>query len=87
VEDKCETYQHNPYQCAVAAVILSSPGSFKLIDMPTGSGKTWIQALIAKHFLMKSKPVTIVEPNDYLTNQTLSLLNTLDLDITVQSID
>lgn len=42
VEVKCDSYQHNPYQCALAAIILSAPGSFKLIDIPTGSGKTWI---------------------------------------------
>jgi len=49
--------------------------------MPTGSGKTWIQALIAKYFLKKEKSVTIVEPNNTLTNQTLSLLNNLDLEL------
>jgi len=53
VELKCETYQHSLYQCAVAGIILSSPGMFKLIDMPTGSGKTWVQALIAKYYLNK----------------------------------
>jgi superfamily II DNA or RNA helicase len=36
--------------------------------MPTGSGKTWVQALIAKYFMLKEKPVTIIEPNDNLTS-------------------
>jgi superfamily II DNA or RNA helicase len=38
----------------------------KVIDMPTGSGKTWVQALIAKHYLQLGKKVTIVEPNENL---------------------
>ena len=53
VESMCEGYQHSLYQCAVAGIILSLPGLFKLIDMPTGSGKTWVQALIAKYYLSK----------------------------------
>lgn len=51
--------------------------------MPTGSGKTWVQALIAKYYLNKQKPVTLIEPNENLTSQTLNLLNNLDLEFEV----
>ena len=37
--------------------------------------------------MSKKKKVTIVEPNDNLTTQTLGLLNSLDYDLQVQSIE
>lgn len=31
--------------------------------MPTGSGKTWVQAILSKYYISKGKKVTIIEPN------------------------
>lgn len=53
---------------------------------PTGSGKTWIQGLIAKYYCCQGKGVTIVEPNEILRLQTLEKLSVVDPDIKVATI-
>jgi hypothetical protein len=35
-------YIHSEYQACVAAVVTSKDSNATLVDMPTGSGKTWI---------------------------------------------
>jgi superfamily II DNA or RNA helicase len=63
LEKECRYYQHCIYQCAVAGISDSQKEQARVIEMPTGSGKTWVQALIAKYYLAKGKKVTIIEPN------------------------
>lgn len=67
----CPQYIHNLYQATLAAIIISHRNSLKVIHVPTGSGKTWIQGLIAKSYLELGKSVVIVEPNELLRTQTL----------------
>jgi superfamily II DNA or RNA helicase len=45
-----EDYRHCEYQAAMAAIIASRPGKVTVAVAPTGSGKTWVQGLVAKHF-------------------------------------
>jgi ERCC4-related helicase len=59
-----EGYRHSEYQSMIAACSLSSDKAFKIISVPTGSGKTWIQGLISKYYCLKDQPVTIIEPNE-----------------------
>ena len=54
--------------------------------MPTGSGKTWVYALIAKNYLNQGKNVTIIEPNEILAAQTTELIGGLDHNLTITSI-
>jgi hypothetical protein len=42
--------------------------------MPTGSGKTWIQGLLCKHFCDQGQKVAVIEPNQALMLQTSELL-------------
>lgn len=50
----------------IAACALSMDKEFKIIVVPTGSGKTWIQGMIAMYYCQQGKGVTIIEPNHYL---------------------
>lgn len=34
--------------------------------MPTASGKTWIQGLIASYYIDSGEKVTLIEPNNLL---------------------
>ena len=45
-----EDYRHCEYHAAMAAIIASRPGKVTVAVAPTGSGKTWVQGLVAKHF-------------------------------------
>ena len=54
--------------------------------MPTASGKTWVQALIAMHYLNKGMKVSIIEPNENLRTQTMDLLENLGFDFDVRTI-
>ena len=46
--------------------------------MPTGSGKTWVYSLIAKHYSEEGKGTTIIVPNETLREQTIGLIGTTD---------
>ena len=50
VSDVVDTYRHCEYQSMIAASIVSQKSNFIVATVPTGSGKTWIQALVAKYF-------------------------------------
>lgn len=80
-------YRHCHLQAAIAGIILSHDKPFTIVVSPTGSGKTWIQGLVAKYFCNQGKKVVIVEPNDALRAQTADKLVALDYAITVTSID
>jgi reverse gyrase len=49
-----------------------------IVTMPTGSGKTWIQGIIAKHFCSIGKKVAIIEPSDELKIQTEEKVGAID---------
>lgn len=53
----------------------------RVVELPTGSGKTWIQGLIAKYYCLQNKKVTIIEPNKNLRNQTNLMLEAIDFNI------
>ena len=50
---------------------------------PTGSGKTWVQGLVAKHFYRLGQKVVVVEPTDALMQQAAEKLALVDYDINV----
>jgi flagellar biosynthesis GTPase FlhF len=62
----CEDYWHCEFQAAIAGIIVSCNKPFVIAVSPTGSGKTWIQGLLAKYHCSKGKRVTLVEPNETL---------------------
>ena len=66
MSEDCHLYRHSNYQSMIAAQALSMNQSFKIVTVPTGSGKTWIEGLIAKYYCLKSKSVTVIEPNERL---------------------
>ena len=82
-----EEYRHSDYQCAVAGIALSQDTPFTIVVSPTGSGKTWIQGLIAKHFCVMGKKVAVVEPTGELHLQTIEKLGKIDYSVEVLSIE
>lgn len=78
-----EDYRHSEYQAAMAAVITSRPGKVTVAVAPTGSGKTWVQGLVAKHFCRLGQKVVVVEPTDALMQQAAEKLALVDYGITV----
>jgi superfamily II DNA or RNA helicase len=49
MSEEVEDYHHCEYQAAIAATTLSNQDNLILVVSPTGSGKTWMQGLIAKY--------------------------------------
>lgn len=66
ISEEVEYYSHCDYQTAIASIVLASNELFTIVVSPTGSGKTWIQGLIAYYHCIKGEEVTIVEPNEAL---------------------
>ena len=66
MSEEVEGYHHCEYQAAVAAVSLCHQDHLVVVVSPTGSGKTWMQGLIAKYHCSQRKRVTVIEPNDVL---------------------
>lgn len=53
MNDNGDTYRHSDYQCMIAACATSMMNHFKIVVVPTGSGKTWMQGLIAKYHCLR----------------------------------
>ena len=87
VSDEVEDYRHSELQAAIAGIIVSNDKEFTIAVSPTGSGKTWIQGLVAKYFCNQGKRVVVVEPNDLLSAQTVQKLSAVDFGISITSID
>ena len=79
-------YRHSAYQAAIAGVIVSNTASVTVAVAPTGSGKTWVQGLVAKHYCGLGTKVVVVEPSEMLAQQAANKLALVDFDITITSI-
>ena len=86
VAGEVEDYRHSDLQACIASVVLSHQQDITVVISPTGSGKTWIQGLVAKYFCSMGKKVVVVEPNEMLMRQTAEKLALVDYGITVTSI-
>ena len=86
VSEEVEGYSHSQYQSAIAGVVVSHQSPFIVVVSPTGSGKTWIQGLIAKHHCELGKSVTVVEPNEVLRIQTAEKIGFVHFAISVTTI-
>ena len=87
MSDEVLDYRHSEHQAALAAIALSQSKQFVIVVSPTGSGKTWVQGMIAKYLCRQGKKVTVVEPNVLLRMQTAEKLAVVDYAITITSID
>ena len=54
--------------------------------MPTGSGKTWVYAIIAKYYSSIGKSTAVIVPNEALRGQTIGAIGTSDPNISVYTI-
>ena len=66
VSDEVQEYRHSELKPAIAGIAVSNEMQFTIDVSPTGSGKTWIQGLIAKYYCNQGKRVVVVEPNELL---------------------
>lgn len=82
-----DSYRHCEYQSMIAAAIISQKSEFIVATVPTGSGKTWIQALIAKHYCDEGFRVAIIEPSEQLVEQTMARVGNVAFDIQVFTIE
>ena len=62
----CPLYVHSPYQSFVAATVISSHSQTRVVEMPTGSGKTWVYAIIAKYYSKQGKSTAVIVPSEIL---------------------
>ena len=52
MSQELEVYRHCEYQSMIAAAVISQESNFIIATVPTGSGKTWIQGLVARYFCL-----------------------------------
>lgn len=83
--DQVHEYRHNMYQLAIAGACISQHSNLTVVVAPTGCGKTWMQALIAKYFCRAGKRVLLVEPNEQLATQSIVKLEALDYKLSFTS--
>ena len=86
LSDLVPEYRHIEYQAALAGIAISHGSLISIVVSPTGSGKTWMQALIAKYYCKQGKRVVIVEPSHNLRMQTILKLEPVDYKLQVMSI-
>lgn len=71
----------------MAAVIASHTSPFIIAVAPTGSGKTWVQGLLAKYYCLRGEQVTIIEPSELLKVQTAEKLGVVDYGINIMTVN
>ena len=66
-ESRSKVYKHDLYQAAITGIIASQQKQLTLACIPTGSGKSYIIAMLALHYYLKTKKeILILVPNDTL---------------------
>ena len=65
----CDKYTHVEFQCYAAAKVVAKDSLLSVIHVPTGIGKTYIAALIAKIYQDKGLKVAIVSSSEWLSRQ------------------
>lgn len=87
LSEETELYKHSEYQATVAAIAASHVDPFVIVVAPTSSGKTWMQGLLARHYCLQGKRVTIVEPNETLRVQTAEKLGVVHYHVTITTVE
>ena len=62
-------YRKDNYQAYIAAFLLNAKGKKTVLQLSAGQGKTFIIMMITKHWVEKSKTVSIVVPSPLLKKQ------------------
>lgn len=87
IQSEVEDYRHCELQACIAGVAVSQASNFTIVVCPTGSGKTWIQGLVAKYYCSLGKKALVVEPNEALMKQSTEKLALVDYAINITSIE
>ena len=66
-EERSKAYKHDLYQAAITGVILSQKANLIVAEVPTGSGKSFIIAMLALHYYQEHKKEILV----LVSNETL----------------
>ena len=69
-ESRSKVYKHDLYQAAIAGIIIAQNKPFTLAQVPTGSGKSYIIAMLALHYHQALKAeILILVSNETLRKQ------------------
>ena len=69
LSDNCNSFCENAFQTLAATQIVSSTLTTTVAILPTGTGKTFVAAIIAKYYQKRSKKAVIVTSHQLLVNQ------------------
>ncbi|KEJ82479.1 hypothetical protein OXYTRIMIC_473 [Oxytricha trifallax] len=87
MEESCMDYKHSTYQSTIAAIVLNHLENNIQIQMPTASGKTWVQGLLACYWIQQGKKVVILVPEKILKMQTQKFLQPLGIQLQIETIE
>ena len=73
----------NYFQCYAATKIVAADKKTTVASIPTGSGKTYIAALLAKHYISKGLKVAIVTSEEFLVKQMSRMLGQFRFDVDI----
>ncbi|KEJ82779.1 hypothetical protein OXYTRIMIC_244 [Oxytricha trifallax] len=87
LQESCLDYKHSIYQSTLAAIILNHHQNNIQVQMPTASGKTWVQGLLACYWIQQGKKVVIIVPDQILKLQTQKFLQPLGIQLQIETIE
>ena len=64
--EQIDKFLVNHFQCFAAAKIVAADRKITVASIPSGSGKTYIAALLAKYYKNKGQKVAIVTTEEFL---------------------
>ena len=75
LEKKCKNYLNNGFQAYVVAKALDDKNPININILPTGSGKSWIVALLSSVLNARGGKSAIVTCDTYLVKQLQDMLD------------
>ena len=87
MEFKTSGFVSSPFQTYVCSKILASEEKATIVQLPTGSGKTFIAAIIAEYYRLRNKRVVVVTSEEFLVTQMRKMFGEFRQEIKIETME
>ena len=85
--EQIDKFLINHFQCFAAAKIVAADRKTTVASIPSGSGKTYVAALLAKFYQKKGQKVAIVTTEEFLVTQMKRMLGQYRFDVDILTME
>ena len=85
--EQIDKFLTNHFQSFAAAKIVAAERKITVASIPSGSGKTYVAALLAKYYQKKGQKVAIVTTEEFLVSQMERMLGQFRFDVDILTME